>query len=84
MPENPVPYEPEADVPVTPIEGVTDQRVLDIAAAGAEFQALIRDRLPGCPNVELAARYVDLAVQAAHAAGQESPPVSTGEPAEQP
>lgn len=84
MAENPVPYEPEADVPVAPIQGVTDQRVLDIAAAGAQFQQLIRDRLPACPSVELAARYVDLAVQAAYEAGRENPPAATGEPAEQP
>lgn len=84
MPEDPIPYEPEADVPLTPIEGVSDQRVLDIATEAAALQALIRDRLPGSPNVELAVRYVDLAVQAAYGASQDTPPVATGEPADQP
>lgn len=78
-------YEPEADVPFTPIEGVTDQRVLDVAREGFNLQLLIRRLLPDSnPNVELACRYVDLAVQAAHTAAQDiprdSPPVASGEP----
>lgn len=80
----PMIHEPEADVPLAPIEGVTDQRVLDIAAAGAAMQVLIRDRLPGSPGVELACRYVDLAVQAAYTTAQDSPPAASGEPAVQP
>lgn len=79
--DGPVPYEPESDVPLSPIEGVTDQRVLDVASAGAAMQQLIRDQLPGNPNVDLACRYVDLAVQAAYGAAQDSPPAATGEPA---
>lgn len=85
MPENPVPYEPEADVPLTPIEGVTDQRVLDVAREGFNFQLAIRRLLPESPNVELACRYVDLAVQASYAASQDvqdGPPVATEEPAD--
>jgi hypothetical protein len=84
MPELPVPYTPEADVEITPVQGVTDERVLAVAEAGAKFQQLIRDLIPANPNVELAARYVDLAVQAAHTAAQEAPPQATGEPTEQP
>lgn len=79
-----MPYDPEADKPVAPIQGVTDQRVLEIAAAGAELQSLIRAQLPGCPSVELACRHVSLAVQAAHEAGQENPPEATEKPTEQP
>lgn len=84
MPELPVPYDLALDEPVLPIAGVSDDRVQTIAAAGAEFQQLIRSTLPADPNVEAAVRYVDLAVQAAHTAAQESPPVATGEPQEQP
>jgi hypothetical protein len=80
MPENPIPHEPEADVPLAPIEGVTDPRVLEIARVGFNFQLAIRNQLPECPDVELAARYVDLAVQAAHRAAQENPPAASGEP----
>ncbi|QNJ57633.1 hypothetical protein SEA_KEANU_27 [Streptomyces phage Keanu] len=79
----PMPHEAEADVPLEPIEGVTDQRVLDIATMGAQMQALIRDRLPGSPNVELACRYVDLAVQASYVESQENPPAASGEPTPQ-
>lgn len=82
--DGPAVHTPEADVPLTPIEGVTDERVLSIADAGAKFQQLIRDTLAPGPHVELAARYVDLAVQAAHGAAQETPPVATGEPGSTP
>lgn len=81
MTEDPVPHTPESDVPLAPIEGVTDERVLTIAQMGADMQALIRDQLPGSPNVELACRYVDLAVQAAYTEAQDSPPAASGEPA---
>lgn len=81
---SPTVHTPEADVPLTPIEGVTDQRVLDIARDGFNLQLLVRRLLPESPDVELACRYVDLAVQAAHKAAQDSPPAASGEPADQP
>ena len=84
MAEKPMPYQVEADTPVVPIEGVTDQRVIDTAQGGAGLKFVIRDRFSDGPNVELACRYVDLAVQAAHAAAQDSPPEPPGEPVGQP
>jgi len=86
VPENPVPYHPDADVPLdtAPIQGVNDQRVQAVAERAAGFQQFIREMLPPSPNVELACRHVDLAVQAAYEAGQESPPAAPGEPTEQP
>lgn len=80
----PMPHTPEADVPLTPIEGVTDQRVLDISREGFNLQLLIRRLLPEGPNVELACRYVDLAVQAAYTTAQDSPPAPSGEAPGQP
>lgn len=68
MPELPVPYDPSVDQPYTPIQGVEDQRVLDIAAKADELKQLMRDLLPGSPYVEQALRHVDLGVQAAHQA----------------
>lgn len=82
--EQPVAYTPEADVPLTPIEGVTDQRILDISADAFNLQLLIRRLLPEGPNVELACRYVDLAVQAAYTTAQDSPPAASGEAPPQP
>lgn len=82
MPELPVPYDPSVDEPLQPIQGVADERVQTLAAAGATFQQLIRDTLPAHPYVEQAVRYVDLAVQAAHTAAQESPPAASETPQE--
>lgn len=76
----PMPHEPEADVPLTPIEGVTDQRVLDVAREGFNFQLFIRSQFPEGPTIELACRYVDLAVQAVYNTAQDSPPAASGEP----
>lgn len=73
MPELPVPYDPSVDQPYTPIQGVEDQRVLDIAAKADELKQLMRDLLPGSPYVEQALRHVDLGVQAAHQATTEGP-----------
>lgn len=85
MADEPIPYHPEADIPLNtePIQGVSDQRVQAVAERGAGFQQFIREMLPAGPFVEQAIRFVDLAVQAAYQAGQENPPEATGAPAEQ-
>jgi hypothetical protein len=70
----PTVHEAEADVPLTPIEGVTDQRVLDIAREGFNLQLSIRAKFPESPGIELACRYIDLAVQAAYTTAQDNPP----------
>lgn len=84
MRDLPMPYEPSLDEPLQSVADASDERVQTLAVAGAEFQQLIRDTLPANPYVEQAVRYVDLAVQAASTAAQESPPAASGEPQEQP
>lgn len=78
MSEGPAVYTPEADVPLAPIEGETDERVLTVAAQAAQLQEVIRQVIPYGPQMELALRYADLAVQAAAQAAQDSPPVAPG------
>ena len=72
MTEYPQAYEPEADVPLDPnvTQGVTDPNLLEVISAGEAMKRTLRDRLPGGPTTELAVRYVDLAVQAAHGTAQ--------------
>lgn len=84
MSELPMPYDSALDEPLQPVANVNDDRVQMLAAAGAEFQQLIRDTFPANPYVEQAVRYVDLAVQAAYTAAQESPPAASGETQEDP
>lgn len=84
MSELPMPYDPALDEPLQSVTNVSDDRVQMLAAAGAGFQQLIRDTLSASPYVEQAVRYVDLAVQAAYTAAQESPPAGSGESQEQP
>jgi len=86
MPEDPVPYDPEIDVPLDtqPIQGVADQRVQAVAERARGFVQFVRETIPAGPYVEQAARCVDLAVQACYQAAQERPEGAPGEPAEQP
>jgi len=79
MSDGPVAYTAEADVPLTPIEGESDQRVLDVQVKVTELQEFIRQTIPYGPSMELALRYVDLAVQAARQATQDGPPQALGE-----
>lgn len=80
MAEMPMPYSPEADVPLAEVPQVTDLRVQQVAAQGEIFKQIIRDVLPGSPYVEQAVRYVDLAVQAGHQAAQDRPPGPVEQP----
>lgn len=80
MPEMPVPYDPSIDQPYTPIQGVEDQRVLDVAAKAEELKQLMRDVLPSSPYLEQAMRHVDLGVQAAHQATTDGVWAATGRP----
>jgi hypothetical protein len=78
---NPVPdtntpsvHEPEADVPLKPLEDTTDQRVLDVAREAFNLQLSIRNKFSDNPGIELACRYIDLAVQAVHNTAPDDPP----------
>lgn len=78
MTDYPVPYSAESDVPLVPVDNETDPRMLNIAEQAATLSELIRSDIPEGPHVELAVRYVDLAVQAARTASREAP--SSGPP----